>query len=509
MSMIRSVLLAQIFGVALASAGCGGDPQKESAAGAAAPANALVEAQPMIYGRWRIIAINGSAPLQFGGTEASQPHLSFSSSRYGGSTGCNSFGGTGLLVGRRWFGEPPMATQQGCGHLTAQEQTIMRIASSGPAIAFQSRAEATLTSRTGSLRLRREDGLEPEELEPPQMLLAGTSWEVGSIDGNPVGELNRRTRARLTFEADRWSLDAGCSPIRGGWRQSGRAIIMDIASKQPSGCSPLLKAEDDSIRAMVAAGPHYVVGHNRELVMGGGDHWLTAWFDRQLEREAGDILRGEWRVDAVDGAVPKAMPRPPSLIFGKHSYAVWDGCNHTEGILLVVSGQLFTRGSGMSTLANCMPDPMRGRVPAIVGSNARVAKTDNGGIALVSPSGTLRLSRMSSRGFGTSEQIGLRAPRTIDLLNPAGRLILRSGNKFTVELSCGKIEGEWRGGQPARFSPNALERTAPACDRSPDSEASRLGQFFTGNVLAVTGPNRDIVLLVNEIRSIAGRVADE
>jgi hypothetical protein len=46
----------------------------------------------------------------------------------------NSFGGTGLLVGRRWFGEPPMATQQGCSHLTAQEQAIMGIALSGPAI---------------------------------------------------------------------------------------------------------------------------------------------------------------------------------------------------------------------------------------------------------------------------------------------------------------------------------------------------------------------------------------
>jgi heat shock protein HslJ len=462
----------------------------------------------MIYGRWRITAVNGAAPNQFDRTEESRPHLSFSSSRYGGSTGCNSFGGTGLLVGRRWFGEPPMATQQGCGPLTAQEQAITRIASSGPAIAFQTRAEATLTSKAGSLRLRREDGPEPEAIEPPQMLLAGTSWEVGSIDGNPVGELNRRTRARLTFEADRWSLDAGCSPLGGIWRQSGRAVTMEISSKQPSGCSPLLKAEDESIRAMIAAGPHYVVGHNRELVMGGGDHWLTAWFDRGFERGTADMLRGEWRVDAVDGAAPKAMPRPPSLIFGKSSYAVWDGCNHTEGILLVVAGQLFTRGSGMSTLANCMPDPMRGRVPAIVGSNPRIAKTNNGGIALVAPSGTLRLTRLSSRAFDTLEQTGLRAPRTITLLNPSGRLRLLSDNKFTVELGCGTIEGEWRGGQPARFSPNPVERTAPSCNVGPASEASRLSQFFTGNVLAVTGPNRDIVLLVNEDRSIAGRTAD-
>jgi heat shock protein HslJ len=401
-----------------------------------------------------------------------------------------------------------MATQQGCAHLTAQERAIFDIASGGPAIAFQGPADATLTSAAGSLRLRREAAPEPEAIEPAPMLLAGTSWEVGSIDGRPVGDLSRRERARLSFEADRWTLNAGCSPLSGRWRQEGRAVTMEIASKQPSGCSPTLKAEDDSIRAMIAARPHYVVGHNRELVMGGGDHWLTGRFDRTRALDAAQLLRGEWRVEAVDGAAPKAMPKPPSLIFGKAGYAVWDGCNHTEGIMLVVEGQLFTRGSGMSTLANCMPDPMRGRVPAIVGSNPRVAKTDGGGIALVAPSGTLRLTRLSSRTFGSLEQIGLRGPRTITLLDPGGRLELRSGGKFTVELPCGKIEGDWRGGQPARFSPDPLERTAPQCDRSPGSEAFRLSQFFTGNVLAVTGPNRDIVLLVNEDRSIAGRATD-
>jgi hypothetical protein len=77
-----------------------------------------------------------------------------------------------------------------------------------------------------------------------------------------------------------------------------------------------------------------------------------------------------------------------------------------------------------------------------------------------------------------------------------------------VELRCGRIEGDWRAGQPARFSPDPLERTAPGCDRSPRSEASRLTRFFTGDVLAVTGPNRDIVLLVNEDLSLAGRAAD-
>jgi heat shock protein HslJ len=505
MPLIRRLLIARGACLALALAGCGTDPENAGAAGAATSARTPAHAEPTLYGRWRIIGIDGSAPLQFEGTDASRPHLIFSRSRYGGSTGCNSFGGTGLLVGRRWFGEPPMATQQGCGRLTAQEQAIIGIASSGPQIAFTGPGEATLASAAGSLRLRREAGPEPEPNEPAPMPLAGTVWEVGSIDGRPVGEAGRRERARLSFEADRWHLDAGCSGLSGPWRQVGGAVTMEIASSQPTGCSSTLKAQDDSIRAMVAAGPHYVVGPNRELVIGGGDHWLTGWFDRTVEREAAESLRGEWRVKTVDGASPKAMPRPPSVIFGKSSYAVWDGCNHSEGIMLVVAGQLFTRGSGVSTLANCMPDPMRGRVPAIVGSNPRIAKTDGGGIALVAPSGTLRLKRVSARESGTLEQIGLHAPRTITLSNPPARLVLGKGGRFAVELRCGNIEGDWRGGQPARFSPDPLERTAPDCARGPGSEASRLSRFFTGNVLAVTGPNRDIVLLVNEDQSIAGR----
>jgi heat shock protein HslJ len=510
LALIR--LIAQSACLASALWGCGNNPENQRAAGATtsaqAQAQAPTQAEPTLYGRWRITGINGSAPLKFDRTDASRAYLTFSQATYGGSTGCNSFGGTGLLVGRRWFGEPPMATQQGCAHLTAQEQAIMSIVSSGPAIAFQGPAEATLATALGSLRLRREAAPDVEAVEPAPMLLAGTAWEVRSIDGRPVGELSRRERARLSFDADRWKLDAGCSPLTGPWRQVGRAVTMELSSKQPSGCSPTLKAEDDAIRAMFRATPQYVVGHNREIVLGGGDHWLTGSFDPTLARKASDSLRGEWRVDAVDGVAPKAMPRPPSLTFGKSYYGVWDGCNHTEGIMLVVAGQLFTRGSGMSTLANCMPDPMRGRVPAIIGSNPRIAKTQSGGMALVAPSGTLRLTRLSSRTFGTHEDLGLRGPRRIALLSPSASLALHSGGKFTVELQCGKIQGEWRGGQPARFSPDPLERTASDCDRSPASEAFRMSQFFTGDILSATGPNRDIVLLVNEDRSIAGRVAD-
>jgi heat shock protein HslJ len=400
-----------------------------------------------------------------------------------------------------------MATEQGCGPLTDQERAIFDIVAGGPAAAFEGQDEVRLTSGAGSLRLRRQSDEDPEGPASEPMLLAGTAWEVSRIDGRPVGELNRRERARLTFEADRWTLDAGCAPLSGPWRQAGRTVTMKAVSSQPSSCSPLLKAEDSAIREMFAAAPQFVVGANREFVMAGGNHWMSAMFDRRLPSGA-ELLRGEWRIEAVDGAVPAAMPRPPSLIFGDSSYAIWDGCNHSEGIMLAVARQLFTRGSGVTTLASCVPDPLRSRIGAVLGNNPRIAKTDDRGLALVASTGTLRLTRLSERTFGRGEQLGLRAPRAIELLAPKGRLMLQSGNRFAISLDCGRIEGEWRGGQPARFSSGPLERTAPNCDTRPGSNAFRLGQFFTGNVLAITGPNRDIVLVVNEDRSIAGRVAE-
>ncbi len=506
MSAIQTPRVSKLLWVLLVAAGCGIVSEEPGAAGAGPAQAAEKEApEPTLYGRWTITAINGSAPLRFPTAEAAQPSLVFSPTRYGGSSGCNSFGGTGLMVENRWFGEPPMATQQGCADLEGQEETIFAIAASGPSIRFLGASEAVLTSRAGSLRLRREgDG--PAVPEPRPMLLAGTRWQVGTIDGNPLPAPGGRHTRLLSFEADRWTLTGWCAPLAGSWRQAGEVVTMEMTPQPPRTCGPAQAAADEALRAMFAAGSRYVVGPNRELVMASGEHWLTGEFDRGFVGGGGIDLRGEWRIDTIDGAAPAARERPASLAFGRAGYAIWNGCNHSEGILLIHARQLFTLGSGVSTLALCPPDPLAARIGRIVGGNPRIARTAEGGLALVSPSGTLRLTRISSRAFGTGEQLGLRAPATIRLRDPQARLELLAGGRFAVVLDCGRIEGEWRGGQPARFSPGPLERTAPSCSHDPGSSAFRLSQFFTGDVLAVTGPNRDIVLLVNEDQGIGGRI---
>jgi heat shock protein HslJ len=337
------------------------------------------------------------------------------------------------------------------------------------------------------------------------MLLAGTAWSLMTIDGRAPDPGRGSERRVLRFDADRWSLKGTCGLLSGSWRQQASDLRIEVQASVPKGCAPEAAATDSRLRTVMSALRSYVVGPNRELVMGGGEHWLVGQFEAATAKADKAALLGEWRVESVVGAKPLDRPRPPSLIFGASSYAIWDGCNHSEGIYLALDGQLFTRGSGLSTLAACEADPLRPRIATVLGSKPRIAKTKEGNIALVAASGTLQLDRLSARGFGSHEQLGLRAPATIELLRPRARLILGK-NRFAITLDCGRIEGEWRGGQPSRFSPGPIERTAPSCDSRPGSDAFSLSQFFTGNVHAVTGPNRDIVLLVNEDRSIAGQL---
>lgn len=506
MSQIEHARRVLSVSLGLLLVGCG----RSGANPSDAQATQAPSSRATLYGRWTIVAIDGVPPLRLHASRSRLANLEFSPSRYGGSTGCNSFGGTGLLVGDRWFGEPPIQTEQGCGHLETQENMIVSIAAGGPVIAMIGRSDATLTTRDGALRLRRQEGGEPPLQEPDPVLLAGTAWDVRAIDGRALPHQRAtegRREPRVTFEADRWTLTGLCSPLSGTWLQADRSVRIEVTSKEPRGCGSAERPADEAFRAMIAAAPRFVTGPNRELVMGGGGHWLAGQFDRAFGRDD-KLLRGEWRIDTVDGTPPAVVERPASLVLGNVSYAVWDGCNHTEGVSLIVSRRLFTRGSGVSTLVNCPPDPLRARIRRIVGADPRIAKTSSGGLALVSRAGTLRMTRLSARGFGTGEQLGMRAPRTITLLNPNAKLVLLGAARFAVALDCGRIEGEWRGGQPARFSPDPLERTAPACARGPGSDAFRLRRFFTGNVLAVTGPNRDIVLLVNEDESIAARTGE-
>ena len=55
------------------------------------------------------------------------PTLTLRNESFEGTTGCNSFSGTSIVQAGCFFANSPMATERGCGTLTAQEEAIFRL----------------------------------------------------------------------------------------------------------------------------------------------------------------------------------------------------------------------------------------------------------------------------------------------------------------------------------------------------------------------------------------------
>ncbi len=221
---------------------------------------------------------------------------------------------------------------------------------------------------------------------------------------------------------------------------------------------------------------------------------------------------GTYRIVSVDGVAPPPAERPAELILGAGVYGLWDGCAYTEGVAILHERRLFTRGSGLMTLANCPREPVRQRMAAIVSSVPNVASADGrdgARLALLSPAGTLRLAltRAGSRGVGADMRLQPGQEFEIGLGSGTARLTLMPG-RFTLALDCGVVTGGWRlgrgdQGSVARFGPDR-----PPMNCRDESASARAYRFFSGNVLAAIGPNRDIALFVNEGDALSGRVAD-
>jgi hypothetical protein len=255
----------------------------------------------------------------------------------------------------------------------------------------------------------------------------------------------------------------------------------------------------------------YVVGPNGEFVLANAEHWTTGQRDRKLAAETPDLLSGRWRITSIDGGeVPPPRERPAELAFGSGFFGIWDGCRHSEGVAIVRDRQLFTHGSGVVTMANCPPDPVRTKINAVVTSSPRIARATGGGLALISRAGVLRLERTSSQPLGVGVQTRLRSGMAFDL--PAGqgrtaRLTLGPGDRFTLALSCTTLRGRWRSdrapwGAYTRFGPDGAP---PDCADSPEEEP--LYGFFMGDVQTAIGPNHDIALFVSNGESRPARVA--
>ena len=459
-------------------------------------------------GTWRITQLNGRPVIGVQSKPEQGPHLQLDRDRISGSTGCNRFGATALVHEDRLFAARLAATERGCDPLyAAQEEAIFRLLRSGPVIQRLSRNVVLLRAAGITLRLNQEAAAPaPEPEERQVMLLAGTRWRLLGADGKWVGaEVGPRLESplQLLFEADRWTLTASCGTLDGAWRQQGATVKLELDAV-PAACrgDPAV----NTFAAMARSPIVYVGGPNRQLVIAGNGHFVSGDFDGDFREADAALVAGEWRVQAIDGRPPAESHRAPAVIFGHNAYSVWDGCNRREGIFLTNMGQLFTRDSGTSTLALC-PEQASPKIHAVLGGRPRIARTDEG-VALVSPAGRLDLVRISNQGFGGQEKTGLRPGMVIDFALESGpaRLMLTGDRRFAIQLPCGRLEGDWRPGQPASLSLEPAERHAPNCPAGAGSAVMQLQYFFTGDVQAVIGPNGDYALLVIRDQALSGTV---
>lgn len=282
----------------------------------------------------------------------------------------------------------------------------------------------------------------------------------------------------------------------------------EAATEVAPACRPALRAGSAAFARALSGRMRYVLGPE-EIVLAGASGWVQGHREPEPDGAAA-ALNGQWLVLSANGVPPPPSEQPAELAFGPGSFAVWDGCRHSEGVALIRARQLFTLGSGIVTMANCPPDPIRARIRAVVAASPRIAHTREGSLALVSRSGTLRLDRRSTRRFGTGVAMTLRPGNGFDVAagtRGTARLLLAPAERFSLALPCGRLTGRWRNhrdrsGGYARFSPDP-----PPASCAADPAARRLERFFTGDVLAAIGPNKDIALFVSRGKSLAGRVA--
>lgn len=240
----------------------------------AVPAKAPVPGPEVkIEGRWRIVSLDGqpSAPPR---EEGKAPSFSFSPHTFGGTVGCNSFGGLGLLADGHYAVHSWSSTLIGCpDEQGRQERALSELMFARPRVIPLGEGRLRLEGGGHAVEIERTGSHEgrPYGSAPG---LAGTSWRIVMIDGQeaspaPTGRL-------LQFGEGTWQGIASCATLSGTWRQEGDRIRVgeQIATTEQL-CPPDFARIDAAFAALMRSNPRYVVGPNGELLLVGGGHALA------------------------------------------------------------------------------------------------------------------------------------------------------------------------------------------------------------------------------------------
>ena len=434
--------------------------------------------------------------------------LTFDEHGYGGYAGCNGFGGQGLAHEGRFYGGFAMSTAMACGPpFDGQETGVQRLLASAPRIEWLGPNWVALVAATGRLELTRSGALPPDRLVIPNIPLLGTAWSFGALDGQAIEMPGARTGPVLTVEGDRFRLETPCLVGEGGWTQTGPgAAVLRPDRRAPRTCNPDARGQSQAWLAAMSGALRYGNGPNGEILLAGGGHWMMGDLVRRGSSEAAS-LAGRYEVEGGPTAAERNGAKPAEFVLTRHAFYLWNGCNHTEGVAIAFERQLFLHDSGLTTLANCLPERVDARLTRIVLSEPRIGRIP-GGLLLSSAAGGVRLRRTGDAPPGSGGvTTGLAAGMRFNLLgSPGGTLAILPGNGFRLTQPCGVTEGRWRAApqEPdgaVRFGP---ERPPEACYRDP--AARSLQRVFLGNVDVAIGPNRDIALFAGRFGAARARL---
>lgn len=474
---------------------------------------ALAEAD--LFGHWQIVSLNGRP--QIGGDTAGErtPRIIFRPGFYGGSSGCNSFGGSGLFDGDRYYASGASMTAMGCRDLEAQENAIVRLMTGSPLISRAADGTLTVTGGGANMVLRRSPSVPTVEIEPSPDVLAGTQWTLGSVNGE---SLTGHGVPTLRFEADRWTLsDVGCGARAGAWRQRGDRIEAEIPAIVTRACAIPAWRLDERMLALLAASPRFVTGPNGEILIGGGGHWATGQRPRMALADDAPLLAGDWRIVAIDGAAPAREPR---IAFGPAGFAGGTGCNSMQGHYLA-HGRRFFAAPPIRTEMGC-GEPLRSqeeRIAGLLAGAPRIALAGEGEIALVDEDGSLRLRRAGAAAPGLpAGRIWTGTPLRADLSmfgampfqsharDPATQHRL-SAQRWDIDSGCARFGGIWRREEANAIGLFTDPEPDPQSGCSPlfDTRLDELKRFFNGRARILIGESGQL-LIAGEEQWLAGRV---
>jgi hypothetical protein len=458
-----------------------------------------------LFGQWQIEALN-SRPLVVGRDDR-PPVLTFDENGYGGYAGCNSFGGLGLHHEGRFYGGFALSTAMACGSpFNDQERGVQRLLASAPTIEWPGPDRVALAAPGQRLELSRTGPLASGRSVVAPTPLIGTAWSFGALDGRAIEMPGARSGPTLTVEGDRFTLETPCLTAEGSWTQTGPgAVNLSPDRRTARTCNPASRGQSEAWAQAMRGALRYGNGPNGEIVLAGDGHWMIGDMVRRGSSEA-TSLAGRYEVEGGPTQAERNGAKPAELILTSNAYYLWDGCNRTEGLAIAFERQLFLHGSGLTTLANCMPGRDDPHLKKIVLSEPRIGRVPSG-LLLTSPIGNVRLRRTGDAPPGTGGVTTRLLPgmRFSLLGQGGGMLAILPGSRFQLAQPCGVTDGRWRAAPgetdgAVRFGP---ERPTGACERDPAARA--LQRAFIGNVDVAIGPNRDIALFAGRFGAVRAR----